>query len=230
MTDRPSRKGRWITNGTRLAVRNLFRELKANLRHWALRHRCKRASLAGHRLNIGCGKYPLAGWVNADLFSPADLAFDIREPWPIPDDQVQLVRLEHVLEHVGYPDSAAHVLSECFRVLRPNGVVRVGVPDTASVLKAYCEGSDSEYFRIARERWHPSHVRLPIEHVNFHFRDRYGEHLFAYDRTALTAALESAGFQDITLGPFDPEIDREDREAGTLRLCGRKPQVMEASS
>ena len=135
-----------------------------------------------------------------------------------------------MLEHVGYPVDARHVVAECFRVLRPGGVVRIGVPDTELVLRAYVEGPGASYFLLARQGWHPPEVHLPMEHVNFHVRDRYDEHKFAYDAESLQALLQDAGFTDVVPAPFTPEIDREDREAGTLRLEGRKPCRTETDS
>lgn len=181
----------------------------------------------GKRLNLGCGKYLIPGWINADLYRQADVMFDIRARWPISDGQLVSVRLEHVLEHVAYPDEALHVLAECYRVLIPGGTVRVGVPDTEKAIRAYVEGEHAHYFRMARERWHPPEVQLPIEHLNYHFRDRFGEHLFAYDRPSLSHLLETAGFIGIEPAPFDPAFDRSDREEGTLRLSGTKPSQQE---
>jgi predicted SAM-dependent methyltransferase len=157
-----------------------------------------------------------------DIRPGADVVFDMRRHWPIPDQSLERVRLEHTLEHVRYPDQALHVLSEAGRVLRSGGEIRVGVPDTESVLLAYTTGASAEYFQLAKAHWHPQDVQLPIEHVNYHFRDRYGEHLFAYDAEALTRLLDLTGFVEIRRAQMDPQSDPEPREAGTLRLVGRK--------
>lgn len=211
------------------SFRGLLREVGYSARHFLGCWQARRVDFRGKKLNLGCGKYPIPGWINADLYRHADVVFDIRARWPIPDGQVNGVRLEHVLEHVAYPDEALHVLAECYRVLTPSGTVRVGVPDSEKAIRAYVEGEDAMYFRIARERWHPPEVRLPIEHLNYHFRDRFGEHLFAFDRQALSNLLSRAGFVDIQLAPFDHTVDREDREDGTLRLSGTKPSHQEAN-
>jgi len=212
------------------AFRSLRHEVVYLLRHQLGSLRARRTRLPGARMNVGCGKYPLPGWINADIAGKSDVVFDIRRRWPFDDNQLDLVRLEHVLEHVEYSSQADHVLTECFRVLRPGGSIRVGVPNTEQAIRAYFEGPESEYFRIARERWHPQSVQLPIEHINFHFRDRFGEHLFAYDVPALEAALARAGFVNICPAGFDADLDRADREAGTIRLSGKKPRAKETQS
>jgi hypothetical protein len=58
--------------------------------------------------------------------------------------------------------------------------------------------------------------------VNYHFRDRYGEHLFAYDAEALTSLLKRSGFVEIRSAERDLATDPEQREGGTLRLAARK--------
>lgn len=209
------------------SLRGLLREVRCSVRHCLGRWRARRVAFQGKRLNLGCGKYLIPGWINADLYRQADVMFDIRARWPISDGQLVSVRLEHVLEHVAYPDEALHVLAECYRVLTPGGTVRVGVPDTEKAIRAYVEGEHAHYFRMARERWHPPEVQLPIEHLNYHFRDRFGEHLFAYDCQSLTLLLSRAGFTGIASAPFDQTIDRAEREEGTLRLSGTKPLQQE---
>ncbi len=204
------------------ALAKLRWELAAYARHcWGAR-RARCIDFAGKRLNAGCGKHPLPEWINVDIRPGTEVVFDLRRRWPIRDSQLQCVRLEHTLEHMSYPEQALHVLSEASRVLRSGGEIRVGVPDTASVLLAYAKGAHADYFHLAKELWHPPEVQLPIEHVNYQFRDRYGEHLFAYDAEALTRLLERARFVGIRRAERDPAIDPAQREAGTLRLAARK--------
>ncbi|MFN9977399.1 MAG: class I SAM-dependent methyltransferase [Phycisphaerae bacterium] len=206
----------------RAAIKTLRWELMAYARHCWGAWRARDVDFSGKKLNAGCGKHPLPDWINADIRPGTEVVLDLRRRWPIPDGQLQCVRLEHSLEHLIYPTQALHALSEAQRALRSGGEVRVGVPDTAAVLHAYAQGAGADYFRRAKELWHPPDVQLPIEHVNYHFRDRYGEHLFAYDAEALVNLLGRAGFVGIRRAERDPAIDPEQREAGTLRLVGRK--------
>lgn len=206
----------------RAALAKLRWELLTYVRHFCGVWRARGIDFADGKLNAGCGKHPLPGWINVDIRPGTEVVFDLRRRWPIRDSQLQCVRLEHTLEHMGYPQEALHVLSEAGRVLQSGGEIRVGVPDTAAVLLAYASGANADYFRLAKERWHPPDVQLPIEHVNYHFRDRYGDHLFAYDAEALANLLGRAGFVEIRSAERDPATDPEQREAGTLRLAARK--------
>lgn len=207
----------------RAAIQSLRWELMAYVRHCWGAWRANGVDFSGRRLNAGCGKHPLPDWINADIRPGTEVVFDLRRRWPIPNGQLLCVRLEHSLEHLSYPGQALHALSEALRVLQSGGEVRVGVPDTAAVLHAYAQGAGADYFRRAKELWHPPDVQLPIEHVNYHFRDRHGEHLFAYDAEALANLLGRAGFVRVHPAERDAAIDPESREAGTIRLVGSKP-------
>jgi len=84
------------------------------------------------RLNLGCGRDHLAGWVNVDQFpgSHPDVVHDLeRFPWPFPDGSAGEVLLKHVLEHLGR-DSATFlgIMGELYRVCAPGARVRILVP------------------------------------------------------------------------------------------------------
>lgn len=73
------------------------------------------------RINLGCGTNKLSGFQNYD----AEL--DIRKPLPFAAESVDFILIEHCLEHVNGPDGF-RFLKEAYRVLKPNGVLRVCVP------------------------------------------------------------------------------------------------------
>jgi len=84
------------------------------------------------RLNLGCGKDHLAGWVNVDTFAAAkpDRVVDLESlPWPFPDDCADEVLLKHVLEHLGRDTPTfLGIWKELYRVCAPGASVRVVVP------------------------------------------------------------------------------------------------------
>lgn len=55
---------------------------------------------------------------------------------PLPDEAFDVVYHSHLLEHFTKPAAAAF-LKECFRVLRPGGVIRVAVPDLEAIARNY---------------------------------------------------------------------------------------------
>ncbi len=81
----------------------------------------------------------LTGWTNIDFESSRGaLAHDLRAPLPLAADSFDFVYHSHVLEHLEKAD-ARRLLSECHRVLKPGGTVRVVVPDLESKARLYLE-------------------------------------------------------------------------------------------
>jgi len=98
------------------------------------------------RLHWGCGPIAPYGWVNSDL-EPApgvDVVADIRAGLPLPDNAFDCVVSIHALPELPYSD-LDHALQELRRVLRPGGVLRLGLPDLQRALDAYLN-KDIDYF------------------------------------------------------------------------------------
>lgn len=91
-------------------------------------------------LNLGCGtryvKDPL--WINIDISpqNPDVVKHNIIKNIPFEDNSVDLVYHSHMLEHL--PKSAAEpFIHECFRVLKPGGILRIAVPDLEQIAIHY---------------------------------------------------------------------------------------------
>lgn len=89
-------------------------------------------------LNVGCGNKFHRQWVNVDMVSnsidviPANLLNGI----PFPNDHFDVIYHSQVLEH--FPKEKAHgFILECFRVLKPNGIIRIVVPDLENIVDEY---------------------------------------------------------------------------------------------
>jgi predicted SAM-dependent methyltransferase len=211
------------SRGLRHALKLVQLEWTLNLRH---RRSVKklRESIKGKselRLHLGCGLNLRPDWINIDLFAPnADAQLDLREDWPFTTGSVSRVYSEHVFEHFEYPVEVRHFLAETLRVLKPGGTMDVGVPDTEWPLAAYGDDSN-EYWRLAKEVWHPPYCETQLDHINYHFRQE-GEHKYAWDSATLTNELQKAGFVSIERRVFDPSLDLESRRLGTLYMRARK--------
>lgn len=89
------------------------------------------------RLNFGCGRNRLEGYVNVDK-EPAcrpDIGLDLEQtPWPYwDDDSIEEIRLTHVLEHLGQETAVfLNIMRELYRVLKPYGQVHIRVPHPRS--------------------------------------------------------------------------------------------------
>lgn len=170
------------------------------------------------RLHLGCGGTYVRGWTNVDLFgSRADLYWDLRRPLPFPDESVSAVFHEHVLEHFDLPGAIA-LLAECRRVLRPGGVLRVGVPDFGRYAESYvrCDGWLEE-LRPGR----PARVLALAEvaHGDGH-RTLWDEDLLL--RAFATVELDDHSVRRFGDSSLEPAPDGAHRAAETLYVEARR--------
>ena len=134
------------------------------------------ASSGGVRLNVGCGRSVLPGWVNADVEPiPGAVRADVRRlPWP--DGTFEYVLASHVLEHI---PNVKQAVAELARVLRPAGTLEIRVPHyrhenayadlehvhffTPRSMEYFTEGSER-----FRHRYPPLFLRVRVEEVREH--------------------------------------------------------------
>lgn len=91
-------------------------------------------------LNLGCGNRYVTSWDNLDFTAHNKdvIAHDLLIGIPAPNNHYDFVYHSHLLEHFSF-HQAPIFLQECFRVLRPNGILRVAVPDLESVVSGYLD-------------------------------------------------------------------------------------------
>ncbi|MFN7503667.1 MAG: class I SAM-dependent methyltransferase [Dolichospermum sp.] len=89
-------------------------------------------------INIGCGRSFHTDWVNIDLVSscPEVKQHDIRKNLPYSDAEFDTCYTSHVLEHLR-PQEAERLIAECRRILKPQGIIRVVVPDLETIAREY---------------------------------------------------------------------------------------------
>ena len=164
-------------------------------------------------LQIGGGVRYLSGFVNVDVFPPADVIWDCRYGLPFGNNRFKFVFSEHFLEHVGFPESAKTVVREIHRVLKPGGALLLGVPDGGKTVKGYVNQKNhflkTLYDRCYRERRPRTEIYGGIDVINYLFRDqienpKYTTHRWAYDAVSLKKMLKDAGFRKVVTASFDP--------------------------
>ena len=226
------------------------------------------------KLHLGCGLTTPGGWLNVDGSFNARLArfpwirrtlgalgvisrhaagvnwatnirhHDVRKPLPWSDGAFEAVYASHLLEHL-YLSEGRALLRECYRVLRPGGVIRIVVPDLEAAVLDYVE-----------RRPHPDTPRDPIlngtrgDELNarlllhepfpvpgglvmrtFRLHNAFHQHKWMYDHESLGAHLTLAGFREVARRGFlesrIPEIAEVEARArvenGGLAVEGVKP-------
>jgi SAM-dependent methyltransferase len=153
-----------------------------------------------HCLNLGCGGRFHPAWVNVDLRPqhPSVHPHDVAAPLPFPDQSFDAVYHAHLLEHLPRA-GAAPFLRECFRVIKPGGVVRVVVPDLEKIAELYLRALDAAWDGDAEA--HRQHAWAVLEMYDQAVRDRPGGEMLAY-----LAKANSDDFAWHRLGADGPTI------------------------
>lgn len=144
------------------------------------------------RLHVGCGTVKLKGWINADLDPRAQLVINIKHNLPFPENYLDRIYSEHVLEHVPVECGLAF-MKEAYRTLKPGGIIRIAMPDLDDIVDGYTNG----WKRFDWVHW-PGHkfIETKAEMINIAFR--WWGHQYLYNSEELDRRLREAGFSAIT--------------------------------
>ena len=100
----------------------------------------------GVRVNLGCGPIYVESeeWVNLDysLTGESVKKADLLRRLPFPEQSVSLVYSSHFLEHVPRTSVPAF-LKECYRILEPDGRIRLVLPDLENMAREYLSTRES---------------------------------------------------------------------------------------
>ena len=193
---------------------------------------------AATKLHLGCGMISPDGWINVDgswnarlakhpfwrkvltatsiitkdqsnvAWNPKIITRDVRKPLPFPANALDAIYASHLLEHL-YLNEARQLLQECFRTLRPGGVLRMVVPDLHATAIAYLKLTDSYDLRnsgnptpadwlnsrlLLRE---PNAARGNFLHKLYTNLKDLHSHKWMYDAPSLGAEFSKSGFVEV---------------------------------
>jgi SAM-dependent methyltransferase len=148
------------------------------------------------------------------VFIHHNLAYGI----PLQDKTTDFVYSSHFLEHLD-KQSGRRLLEECWRVLRPGGVLRLAVPDLELAWEMYRRGDKEQMIH------------------DFFFAEEatgFAQHRYAYDFAMLRDLLSEIGFDEIRRAKFQegatPDLDiLDNREDYTLFVEARRPAELPAA-
>lgn len=135
---------------------------------------------------------------------------NLAKPLPIPDCSVDAIYSSHVIEHLPR-EVTRRLFVECFRVLKPNGVIRTAVPDLDAIVAQH-------------DKTNPDKTVASLFEEQPKLKDR---HWWMYNEVSLDKALESAGFCDVTRREYQcgacPDLVAIEIRPESLFLEGFKP-------
>jgi SAM-dependent methyltransferase len=183
-----------------------------------------RTHLGPKKLRIGTG-HPLDGWLEAGL--------DPIKRFPFEDESFDAIFSEHVLEELEH-QQGCFMLRECWRVLKPGGVIRIVTTDLESLIALYRPKRTAIQDRFIRTITDQHLYGLGKYEPVFVVNLALGRTEFTYDAALLEEVLRESAFVDIEkmiLGESNREIFRgvdaiEDRELdgyASMAFEARKP-------
>ncbi|PSB32753.1 class I SAM-dependent methyltransferase [Chlorogloea sp. CCALA 695] len=130
-------------------------------------------------LNLGCGSRFHPKWTNIDFDSQAKevISCNLSEGIPFPDGFFDLVYHSHLLEH--FPKSLAEpFIKECYRVLRPKGILRVVIPDLEQIARLYLTAF--EKVSNSPQEWQSNYEWVLLEMYDQTVRNKAGGYMADY--------------------------------------------------
>jgi len=172
-----------------------------------------------NKLEIGSAGSHKNGFISSDLSLQSNYPYDLRAGLPFPDNSIDFIYAEHVLEHFSYRD-LHFLLLECSRVLKQHGALSVSVPNAEIYIRAYSEDGI-----LDRSKFTTYSFGLPfltnIDYIN-HIAYMDDQHKYLFDQDNLLQVLKAAGFQDVKKRDFDGSLDKESRRHMSLFAIARK--------
>lgn len=168
------------------------------------------------RLHWGCGRKARPGWINSDKQGGPgiDLRCDIRDGLPLPAESLDYVVSIHALQELAYRDLVP-ALEELRRVLKPAGVLRLGLPDLDKGIEAYRQ-NDGGYFHVPDEDARSLGGKLIVQML------WYGHSRSMFTYAFIEELLRRAGFRHVSRSRYKTtrsaypeivELDRRERES-----------------
>ena len=192
------------------------------------------------KLNLGCFMDCFHyGWENYDIQDLSEWAkqngylfkqVDVTKGIPKPDNSVNVILASHFLEHLDRAEGA-NFLKECFRVLKPNGLLRLAVPDPMLLCDAYLKHKIMDF----------RHVNVGVEkapdEAEALFHLLIAGHKTIYDFDSLRTVLGEAAFIEVEqMPPFKSHssvIEKQTVSMYPTLSCyveGKKPEIKQEIS
>lgn len=160
------------------------------------------------KLHLGCGKNIKDGYINIDKFYKDErvLNYDISN-LPYENNSVDEILTEHVIEHIPFKDEKMF-WDECFRVLKPGGILQTECPDMEWLCKQFLKSKDDfkEFYKVGS----PDHYFGNGKSINHRwgmitthfFGNQNGDgqfHYNGYTEGKLLAISKLIGFSDVNI-------------------------------
>jgi len=179
-------------------------------------------AVADPNIKINFGSFTVTfgnGWINADIRDVSPVAAskrhtfeicDVRKKVRWEDNSVSLITAHHLIEHLSR-DDGRFFLKECFRILKPEGIIRLSTPDIETFISHLKAGDFTEKFAEEHE------VKNAEDNADAFFRLAFMGHETIYTFNSLRRKMEEVGFTEVRKMPYSssrsPEIMTETEDS-----------------
>ncbi len=153
------------------------------------------------KLHLGCGRIHLKDWCNIDItpMSTVDMVDNITTLRKFRRSFATEIYACHVLEHFSHKEILP-IISRWYEVLKPNGIIRISVPDIDKIVKIY--KNNWQHFQTSgNSPW----IGLLYGGQN----NRYDYHKTGFNFNWLKKLLTDVGFCEIEEYPIFPHFVKE---------------------
>lgn len=153
-------------------------------------------------VNLCSGEVILDEYINIDLDTRADLKLDLEKSLiPFSENSVDRVVMMSAINYFTY-DRSVIILSDIYRILKPGGIIRIGVQDLQIISKKYLEKDYKFFFQTNRDFTQRFHGETLGDKINYFFyRGGSGiknkHHKYMWDFNSLKLLFHKAGFEKI---------------------------------
>lgn len=135
----------------------------------------------GIKLHLGCGDYWYENYINIDIniYGGTDMLWDLRKGLPFQPEVVEIIEAYEVFEHFS-PNEAYELLEDWKRVLIPDGVIKISVPNMDKLIELYGQNKDKSIQEI------------------YGF-EQCQNHKWGYTKETLKALFEQHGYKDVVV-------------------------------
>lgn len=167
-----------------------------------------------NKLEIGAGKSPKkSGFITSDLSLKTDFPFDLRMGLPFPDESIDLIYAEHVIEHFNFKDLII-LLNDCYRVLKNRGILSLAVPNIRIWVDAYYKDEELNLKKYCGYIFGLTY-KSKIDYLNYIFY-MDGQHRHMFDEDSMLVILRDVGFKDAHIRDFNADLDQEARRITSI--------------
>ncbi len=149
-----------------------------------------------NKLHCGAGPIHLNGWLNFDLdkgHEHCEQHGDVLQTH-FDDNSFEVIYSCHFFEHLSFPIDAVECLNRFYKWLKPNGVIRMAVPDLKLAVNAYMTTGDLSFlYGVGFKGYYYKDCKA--DRLNFFIKA--WEHKCCYDYELLSSMFADAGFKNI---------------------------------